>query len=87
MTSSSVATPALVPERRTSMFVNGRFPQRRTLIFLAGLFAGFFVAYAWSATLVDEQIGFNTADTLLGHNANAAPIGAIASGILFAFVN
>jgi len=86
MTSSSVAAPTLTPAGHTSMFVNGQFPQRKTLIFLASLIAGFFLAYAWSATLVDEQIGFNTADTLLGHNANATPIGGIASGILFAFV-
>jgi hypothetical protein len=68
------------------LFVNGQFPTRRKLILLISVIAGFFVAYAWSATLVDEQIGFNTANSLLGRNANATPVGGIASGILFAFV-
>jgi hypothetical protein len=84
---SSVATSPLAPASSTSLFVSGQFPARRRLILLLSVLAGLFVAYAWSATLVDEQIGFNTADTLLGHNANSTPIGGIASGVLFAFVS
>ena len=84
MASSVITAP---PEPvATSLFVNGYFPRHRGLILLLSVLGGLFVAYAWSATLVDEQIGFNTANTLLGRNANATPVGGIASGILFAFV-
>lgn len=83
---SSVATAPPAPAPRTSLFVTGQFPVRKRLILLASLLAGLFIAYAWSAGLVDEQIGFTTADGLLGRNANGTPVGGIASGILFAFV-
>jgi hypothetical protein len=83
--SASLITVRSDPSQSTSIFVNGQFPARRTLVLVLSALAGLFVAYAWSASLVDEQIGFNTADTLLGHTANATPSG-IASGILFAFV-
>jgi hypothetical protein len=52
-----------------------------------GALGGLLVAYAWSASLVDDQIGFNSANTMLGHNANTTAIGGIASGIAFAFVS
>lgn len=71
----------------TSLFVDGRFPRRRAVVVLLSLLAGAFVAYAWSAKLADDQIGFNSADAMLGHSATDAPIGGIVSGILFAFVS
>jgi hypothetical protein len=83
---SSTITPDISQPVSTSLFVNGYFPQRRTLIIVLSVIGGLFVAYAWSATLVDEQIGFNSANAMLGHTANGAPIGSIASGILFALV-
>ncbi len=74
------------PAPQTSLFVTGDFPRRRWLVLLLSLVAGLFVAYAWSADLVDDQIGVNTADTVLGHDPQA-PISGIASGVVFAFVS
>jgi hypothetical protein len=69
------------------MFVNGSVPARRGLVVLLAALGGVLVAYAWSSELVDQQIGFNVADTLLGRDANATPIGVILSGIVFALVS
>jgi hypothetical protein len=69
------------------MFVNGVFPRRRWLILLIGVVVGFLVTWLWNAELVDREIGFNAANAMLGRDAHAAPIGGIASGVLFAFVS
>ncbi|MEU6094784.1 hypothetical protein [Streptomyces sp. NPDC047079] len=81
----TVLAPA-ISSRKTSLFVPDSFPRRRGLIVLFSLIGGLFLAYAWSAKLVDDEIGFNTADTILGHDAAATPIGGIAAGVVFAFV-
>lgn len=47
---------------------------------------GVFLAYAWKACVVDDQIGFNSANAMMGHDAQKTPISGVASGILFAFV-
>ena len=83
---SSLSTPPLAAPRPSSLFVSGDFPARRGLILAVCVVLGLFLAYAWSASLVDEQIGFNTANSLLGRDADATPVGGVASGILFAFV-
>jgi len=80
-------TPASPPAPQTSLFVNGWFPRHRALCFLVGALGGFLLSYLWSASLADETIGFNSADAMLGHSASTAPIGSIASGIVFAFVS
>jgi MFS family permease len=77
---------ASAPPRRTSLFVTGDFPRRRWVVLLAGVAVGVFAAYAWSADLVDDQIGVNTAHHVLGHDPNE-PIGGIVSGIVFALVS
>jgi hypothetical protein len=69
------------------MFVNGVVPRRRWLVLLIGVLIGVLVAYAWSSELADQTIGFTVADSMLGHDANATPIGSIGAGILFAFVS
>ncbi len=69
------------------MFVNGYFPRRRGLIILMSLLGGFLLTMVWSAQFVDETIGDNIANTLLGHDAKATPITGIAAGIVFAFVS
>lgn len=71
----------------SSLFVNGVFPRRRWLILLGCVVAGFLIAWAWSAKLADDEIGFRTANTILGRDAATSPIGTIASGVLFAFVS
>lgn len=75
-----------VTPRPSSLFVTGSFPGRRWLLLPAALVAGLFIAYAWSADLVDDQIGVNTAQGILGHDPNA-PISGVLSGIVFAFVS
>ena len=71
---------------RTSLFVTGDFPRRRWAVLLIGLAVGVFAAYAWSADLVDDQIGVNSAHHILGRDPNA-PIGSILSGVVFALVS
>lgn len=83
--SSLAQAPAAAP-RPTSLFVNGRYPRRRVVVALLGALGGLLLAYLWTPKLVDDQIGFNTANTLLNRNAEATPVGGVVSGILFAFV-
>lgn len=87
MTDVTSPPRSLIAAPSTSLFVTGSFPRRRGLLILLCLIAGLFVSYAWSAELVDDQIGFNTADGLLGYDAKEATIGSVASGVLFAFVS
>jgi hypothetical protein len=82
---TGITAPTVLP-RQTSLFVNGEFPKRRLLVLVLAAIGGFLVAYSWSAHFVDQTIGFNVANGILGRNANTAPIGGIASGIVFAFV-
>jgi hypothetical protein len=83
LTSTLITAP---PPERTSLFVDGIFPRRRAAILLISLLGGLLVAYGWSARTADDTIGFNTANALLGHDANTTPITGIGAGILFAFV-
>ncbi|OUC95464.1 hypothetical protein [Streptosporangium minutum] len=71
----------------TSVFVNGWFPRRRGLIILVSGLVGFLLTIVWSAEFVDQTIGDNVANTLLGHDAKETPIAGIAAGIAFAFVS
>ncbi|NBE83629.1 hypothetical protein GVV04_22205 [Micromonospora sp. NEAU-HG-1] len=71
----------------TSAFVNGHFPRRRALIVLLSVLGGFLLTVIWSAEFVDQTIGDNVANTLLGHDAKETPIQGIAAGIVFAFVS
>ncbi|GIH67828.1 hypothetical protein [Sphaerimonospora thailandensis] len=71
----------------TSVFVNGHVPRRRGLIVLLASLAGFLLTVVWSAEFVDQTIGDNVANTLLGHDAKATPIAGVAAGVAFAFVS
>ena len=71
----------------TSLFVNGVFPRRRWLLLLLCAVVGFVIAFAWSSNLADDEIGFRSANAILGRDAATSPISTIASGILFAFVS
>ncbi|MGW0185597.1 hypothetical protein ACWDV7_07605 [Streptomyces sp. NPDC003362] len=84
--SETAAATAPTEPLRTSLFVPGSFPRRRGLIVLLSLIGGLLAAYAWSAEFVDHEIGFRTADTLLGHNPETTPISGVAAGVVFAFV-
>ncbi|WP_326552171.1 hypothetical protein [Micromonospora sp. NBC_01813] len=71
----------------SSLFVNGYFPRRRGLIALLAVLGGFLLTVIWSAEFVDQTIGDNVANTLLGHDAKETAIAGIAAGIAFAFVS
>jgi MFS family permease len=71
---------------QSSTFVTGIFPRRRVVVLVLSLIAGLVISYLWSAKLVDDQIGVNSANDMLGHDPQA-PISSIASGVLFAFVS
>jgi hypothetical protein len=83
--SSLVQAPAATAHP-TSLFANGYYPRRRIAVALLGAAGGLLLAYLWTPSLVDDQIGFNTANTLLSRNAETTPVGGVLSGILFAFV-
>lgn len=86
MSETETAAPPLGEAPTTSLFVNGDFPRRRALILTLSLIVGTLIAYAWSAQLVDDDIGMNAAGAMLGHDANTTPIGGVATGMLFALV-
>ncbi len=71
----------------TSQFVNGYAPRRRGLVLALSAIAGFLITVAWSASLVDDTIGFNVASGVLGHDSVNTPIAGIGAGVLFAFVS
>ncbi|MFC0865971.1 hypothetical protein ACFHYQ_27095 [Sphaerimonospora cavernae] len=86
-THHSVLEPPTVAPVATSVFVNGHFPRRRGLIVLLASLVGFLLTVVWSAEFVDQTIGDNVANTLLGHDAKATPIAGVAAGVVFAFVS
>jgi hypothetical protein len=59
--------------------------RRPWLVFAASALAGFLLTVVWSADFVDDTIGANVANTVLGHDAAETPIAGILSGIAFAF--
>lgn len=86
MTNTDIARAPVISAPQTSTFVTGDFPRRRVLILLFSLIAGLVISYLWSADLVDDDIGLNSANKMLGHDAET-PISSVASGIVFAFVS
>ncbi|HLX48648.1 MAG TPA: hypothetical protein VKS82_09975 [Streptosporangiaceae bacterium] len=60
-------------------------PVRRTPLIVLSLLAGLAVAILWSAQLVDDKIGVNSANGMLGHNTLTTGIAGSAAGVLFAF--
>lgn len=56
------------------------------MILLASLAVGLCLAIAWSPTLVDDDIGLNVANTLLGSTAQTVSIGNAWFGLAFAIV-
>lgn len=80
--------PVVAPTAEaTSLFVNGHFPRRRALIISLSVLAGFLLTVVWSAEFVDQTIGGNVANTLLGHDARETPITGALAGVIFAFVS
>lgn len=61
-------------------------PAHRLRLVVACLLAGIAIAVLWSAQLVDDDIGVNVANGLLGHNATNANLSGTLTGLIFAFV-
>jgi hypothetical protein len=59
---------------------------RRGRIIIGSVIAGLAIAALWSAQLVDDDIGVNTANGLLGQNAAGANLTGTIAGLVFAFV-
>ncbi|MFC9324645.1 hypothetical protein [Kitasatospora sp. NPDC057015] len=79
--------PAAVTGPPGATLAAGGLPRRRGLLVLISVAFALFLSYAWSSKLVDTEIGVNTANALLGHDAHTTPIAGIAAGVLFAFVS
>jgi hypothetical protein len=62
-----------------------RRPIRRGPLIALSLLAGLAIAILWSAKLVDDDIGVNTASGMLGHNSLTTGITGSVAGIIFAF--
>ncbi len=58
----------------------------RGAVVVVGVLVGLAIAVLWSARLVDDDIGVNTASGLLGQDAAAATVPSGIAGLLFAFV-
>ncbi|KXK60621.1 hypothetical protein AWW66_17840 [Micromonospora rosaria] len=82
-----VPAPTTSDRPPTSTLVNGYIPGRRALIVGLSVLAGFLLTVVWSAEFVDQTIGDNMANALLGHDAKETPIAGVAAGIAFAFVS
>ncbi|WP_331739256.1 hypothetical protein OG440_40810 (plasmid) [Streptomyces sp. NBC_00637] len=70
--------------RLPSFFFNGHAPRRRALVAAISAVFGFALTVVWSAEFVDQAIGDNVADTLLGHHAKGTPIAGVLGGLAFA---
>ncbi len=80
MTEQDTATqrPVVTPESPAGV-------RRPWLVVIVSVIAGFLLTVVWSASFVDDTIGAGVADTVLGHEAEDAPITGVLSGIAFAF--
>lgn len=81
MASTDSKAAAALPAART-----GARPVNRGALIGLSLVGGLVIAVLWSAKLVDDQIGVNAANGMLGSNSMTTSIAGTASGILFAFV-
>ncbi|MFP3960746.1 hypothetical protein SMC26_00305 [Actinomadura fulvescens] len=79
------AKPVAGVRPAATTFVTGDFPRRRLLILALSSLAGFLLTVVWSAEFVDQTIGDNVADSMLGHHAKGTPIAGIMAGFAFAF--
>lgn len=70
---------------KTSLSVPEAHPIKRGPLIVLSLLGGLAIAVVWSARLVDDDIGVNSANGILGHNSLTTGITGSAAGILFAF--
>ena len=59
--------------------------RRRGMLIAGSLLVGLMIAVLWSAKLVDDDIGVNTANGMLGHDSLTTGIAGTAAGVIFAF--
>ena len=81
MATTLIAAPAQPPA------VDDRLARRRAVTVLLAVAAGVVLATAWSFKLVDQKIGDNVANHLLGFDAKTTAISGSAVGVAFAFVS
>ncbi|MFG1647745.1 hypothetical protein ACGFMK_46300 [Amycolatopsis sp. NPDC049252] len=72
---------------QAGFFGAGPYPAHRARLVVLAVLAGFALTAIWSAPFVDSVIGDSVANTLLGYDAKATPIGGVLAGTLFAFVS
>jgi hypothetical protein len=72
---------------QAGFFGAGPYPAHRTRVAVLAVLAGFALTALWSAPFVDSVIGDSVANSLLGYDAKATPIGGVLAGTLFAFVS
>jgi sulfite exporter TauE/SafE len=79
MADTSVTRTPVHPSRNEQIWT------RRGSLVAISLLAGLAVAVLWSAQLVDDDIGVNAANGILGHDSLTTGITGTAAGIAFAF--
>lgn len=85
MTQTQSATEPVRPSGRPSAARPAR-PAHPGRTILISVLLGIAVAVLWSAQLVDDDIGVNVANGLLGRNATNADLASTMTGLLFAFI-
>lgn len=66
--------------------VTGAATGRRGYVIGLSALVGVAIAVLWSARLVDDDIGLNTANVLLGHDAKKTQLAGMLTSLVFAFV-
>ncbi len=61
--------------------------RRRRLVLIFSVLAGFLLTVVWSAEFVDQTVGDNVAEAVLGQSPEAAPLTSVLTGAVFAFVS
>lgn len=81
-----MAQESLALARHQAVTVETISAVRKTTVVLASVLVGLAIATLWSAQLVDDQIGVNVTNDVLGYNAKSQAIAGGLAGALFAFV-
>ena len=81
-----MAQESLALTRQPVVTVGTLSTARKTFIVAISVLVGLLIAVLWSARLVDDGIGENVANGLLGYNAKSQAIGNGVAGAVFAFV-
>jgi hypothetical protein len=61
--------------------------RRRGSVLALSVLAGFLLTVVWSAEFVDQTVGGNVAEAVLGRSPEAAPLTSVVAGAVFAFAS